>query len=222
MGSTPEGLRASLTAYVAALHQAYLDGVRDVTPAEAARLPLCREPFTVAIVGTRHLHVIALVDRLPEPTGPEVVIEDSLPGMQWSVRFFDPVVLPSLAVISEPDGPDPQAVREALGIASVLYHLALPPGSGLTPHHALHAGTGLVHAHLVRDREYTRIREAFPDHHRLIAQMRSADEIGLDIATSALAQVLIDASAGDTRLRFEVTSSEEARKTVLTHVGGST
>lgn len=219
MGSTPEGLRASLAAYVAAMHRAYLDGATDTTPAEKARLPLCREPFTVAVVGTRHLHVIGLVDRLPEPTGQEVVIEDSLPDMHWSVRFFDPVVLPSLAAITEPDGPDPQSVRDALGISSVLYHLALPPGSGLTAHHALHAGTGLVHAHLVRDREYGRIREAFPDHVRVVAQMRSADEIGLDIATAALAQVLIDAREGDTRLLFEETSSEDARKAVLARIG---
>lgn len=143
----PEAMRQAMAAYVRAIHQAYLDAALLLPPAEQARMPLmAAERLTVAAVGARVLHVIGTTEALPRPQGPEVEIVDDLPDtdMRWTVRFFDPVVLPELGLINESDGPDQEAVRRALGLRTVLYHLAVPPGASLTSHHAMHAGTGQI------------------------------------------------------------------------------
>jgi hypothetical protein len=177
----PEAMRQAMADYVRALHQAYLDAVITLPPADRARLPLvAANRITVAAVGARNLHVIGTVEALPAPAGPEVEMVDELDDLAWTLRFFDPVVVPAIGIIDESDAPAYDDVRRALGIRTVVYHLAVPPGGSLTSHHALHAGTGLA--------------------------MQGADIAGLQHAQVLLAQAIApglelpsDASAADVR-----------------------
>lgn len=168
-------MRSAMADYVRAVHQAYIDASEPLPPGDRARLPLFGDvPFTVIAAGTRYLHVLGTTDRLPDPIGPEVRIEDSLEGLTWSLRFYDPVVAPGLGLIDEGEAPRPEQVRETLGVRSVLYHLSVPPGGGLTPHHAQHAGTGLAHSHAAADRDFTTMAGLQPKAGELIAEMHAA------------------------------------------------
>ena len=40
----------------------------------------------------RYLHILATMQPLPAPQGPEVELHDAAGPLQWRVRFFDPVV----------------------------------------------------------------------------------------------------------------------------------
>ena len=51
---------------------------------------------------------------------------------------------PALGLIDESEGPASEKVRGALGVATVVYHVVAQPGSGLSPHHAGHVGSGLA------------------------------------------------------------------------------
>ena len=129
----PEAMRQAMADYVRALHQAYLDAVITLPPADRARLPLvAANRITVAAVGARNLHVIGTVEALPAPAGPEVEMVDELDDLAWTLRFFDPVVVPAIGIIDESDAPAYDDVRRALGIRTVVYHLAVPPGGSLT------------------------------------------------------------------------------------------
>ena len=155
-------------------------------------MPLLQaQSLTVAAVGTRYLHVIGTTDPLPAPIGPEVGIDDHLDDIEWTLRFFDPVVAPGLGLIDETEAPAPDQVRHTLGIRSVVYHLTVPPGSGLTPHHALHAGTGLSHAHAAADRDFSTLTGLLPGQGPLIAEMYSAYVNGLPQAHRLLAIELV-------------------------------
>jgi len=190
----PEDARAQLRDFVLALHQAYLDAARLLAPGERAALPLlAAEQVTVVVAAARHLHVIATTDRLPAPRGQEVLQTDELDDLRWSVRFYDPVVLPELGLIGEPEGPDPAQVRRVLGIGAVLYHLSVAPGGGLSAHHALHTGTGLAneHAALVRDGES--LRALFRCREDLVGEFVIAERHGLHHSLRLLAGAL----AGD-------------------------
>lgn len=144
----PEALRAALAGFVRALHRSYLDVGDQLAPADRARLPLVAAGrVTVAAVATTHLHVVAATQDQAAPVGPELEVDDALPGLAWSLRFVDPVVLPALGLVDESAGPRPDEVRRLLGLDSHVYHLVVPPGGRLTGHHATHAGTGLAHAH---------------------------------------------------------------------------
>lgn len=147
-GSGPEDLRRGFAAYVAALHEAYLDAVGGPEAAAAAELPLGREPFTVAIVGGPGMHVLATRDPLPAEQAHEQPLHGELGPLHWTVRFFDPTVVERLADLV-PAGVEPSShVRDVLGLTTTLYHLVLGPDSALSPHHAMHAGSGLAGAHL--------------------------------------------------------------------------
>ncbi len=173
--TSPEQMRTAMAEYVRGLHRAYLDASAPLAPADRARLPLLQaQRLTVAAVGTRYLHVIATTEVLPAPVGPEVGIDDALDDLSWTLRFFDPVVAPGLGLIDEAAEPRPDQVRHTLGIRSVTYHLTVPPGSGLTPHHALHAGTGLAHSHAAAHRDFTTLAGLLPDQGPLIAEMHAA------------------------------------------------
>ena len=214
MAASPEALREALAGYVRALHQAYLDAAAELPPLRRHRLPLLDSTaFTVAIVGTRHLHLLASLDHFPEPVGPEVAIAEHLPDMNWTTRFYDPLILPALGQIDESDNAEPASVRRVLGASTVLYHLVLPPGSGLTAHHAMHAGTGLANSHMTRERDYERIAQAYANHPSVVDDMRNADDCGLEVAVTALAQVLL-AERGVV-LPIEGTSADAARHALL-------
>lgn len=186
-GTTPEDMRQAMADYVRALHQAYLDAVATLPPAERARLPLVAAgDVTVAAAGVRSLHVIGTVETLPAPQGPEVEIRDCVDDLAWTLRFFDPVVAPALGIIDESAGPNYDEVRRALGIRTVAYHLAVPPGGSLTSHHALHAGTGLAHSHAAAARDFDALRAHAPGREALVDEMQGASIAGL-----ARSQVLL-------------------------------
>lgn len=173
--ASPEQMRSAMAEYVRAIHQAYLDSAGTLPPADRARLPLFSpEPFTVVVVGTRYLHVLATTEALPAPVGQEVSLDDSLDDLQWTLRFYDPVVSPGLGLIDEQAGPAPELVRETLGIRSVLYHLSVPPGGGLSAHHAQHAGTGLAHSQSAADRDFTTLAQLQPSQGMLVSEMYRA------------------------------------------------
>lgn len=214
-------MRQAMADYVRALHQAYVDAVQTLPAAERARLPLVSAgQVTVAAAGVRHLHVIGTVEELPAPRGPEVELTDSLDDVAWTLRFFDPVVVPGLGLIDESSGPDHDEVRRALGIRTVVYHLAVPPGSSLTAHHALHAGTGLAHAHAAAARDFDAMRAHAPGRESIVDEMQGAHVAGLDRAQAALALALTPDLADIT---VEPPSDPaEVRRRVLQHLRGTT
>jgi len=214
----PEQMRTAMADYVRAAHRAYVDAADALPPGDRARLPLFTdEPFTVIAAGTRYLHVLATTDPLPLPEGPEVAIDDELAGLKWSVRFFDPVVSPGLGLIDETEGPQPQQVRQTLGVRSVMYHLSVPPGSGLTPHHAQHAGTGLAHSQAAADRDFTTLTQLVPNQGSLVAEMYSAHVNEMPNALRLLANELV----GHTAVSVDISDLDEIRRLALTTLRGS-
>lgn len=212
----PEAMRQAMADYVRALHQSYVDAVVTLPPAERARLPLIDAGrITVAAVGVRNLHVIGTTEALPVPTGPEVEIEDRLDDLEWTLRFFDPVVVPGIGMIDEAEGPAYDEVRRALGIRTVAYHLAVPPGGTLTSHHALHAGTGLAHSHAAVARDFDAIRAYAPGRESLVDEMQGATIAGLSRAQVLLAQAV----APRLQLPLE-TSPADTRRALLEAVRG--
>lgn len=185
-------MRTAMAAYVRGLHEAYLDAARLLPPGDRGRLPLVRAGhFSVAAVGVRVLHVIGTADPLPAPQGPEIALEDSLEDLSWTVRFFDPVIIPSLGLIDETDRPAFDEVRRELGMRTVLYHLAVPPGSSLTPHHAAHGGTGLAHGHAAADRDFEALRAYAPGREALVDEWHGAYVASLPRAQALLARQLV-------------------------------
>ena len=109
-------------------------------------------------MGARNLHLLATREGLGPLRGQEVAVDGSLPGLDWTLRFYDPVVAPALGLISEDAGPAFAEVRGALGVTTVVYHVVAQPGSGLTPHHAGHVGAGLASGHTAAARDFETIR----------------------------------------------------------------
>lgn len=220
-GASPEGMREAMAAYVRALHQAYVDAVMTLPPGDRARLPLIAAGhITVAAVGVRNLHVIGTVEALPAPRGPEVEMRDSIDDLSWALRFFDPVVVPALGVIDESHGAAHDDVRGALGIRTVAYHLAVPPGGSLTSHHALHAGTGLAHSHASAARDFDALRAHAPGREGLVDEMQGASLSGLPRAQVLLAQAIAPGLLG---LAIDPPSDpEETRRYLLRHLREST
>lgn len=214
MAGSPEQMRAAMADYVRAVHQAYLDAADALPPADRARLPLFTdEPFTVVAAGTRYLHVLGTTEQLPAPAGPEVSIEDSLDDLHWTLRFFDPVVSPGLGLIDETENAQPQQVRETLGVRSVLYHLSVPPGGGLTAHHAQHAGTGLAHSQAAADRDFTSLANLSPRKGPLVAEMYAAHVNQMPTALRLLANEFL----GEPAISVEVIDMNEIRRQTLEH-----
>jgi hypothetical protein len=181
-------MRAAMADFVAAVHEAYLAQARLLPPAERARLPLLEAArLSVAAAGARNLHVVATQERFPAPVGQEVELAGQADGLAWSLRFFDPVVLPVLGLVAEASGPDPEEVRRVLGIRTYLYHLVVEPGSELTPHHATHAGTGLASAHATAARDLEAIRAHAPGRQQLVDELAGAAVAGLVRAQALLA-----------------------------------
>jgi hypothetical protein len=105
MTPTPETMRQAMLDYVHTVHQAYLSQADLQAPAIRGRMSLLGKPFTVVAVGVQNLHVIATREPLPAPRGQEVEVGDNLADLDWTVRFYDPVVLPALGMIDESAGP---------------------------------------------------------------------------------------------------------------------
>ena len=112
----PERMRAAVADYVTGLHRAYLAQADTFPPAVRGAMPLLTGgPLQVAAVGARNLHMLATREGLGPLRGQEVAVEGSLPGLDWTLRFYDPVVVPALGLISEADGPAYAEVRGGAG-----------------------------------------------------------------------------------------------------------
>lgn len=222
MSAGPEAMRGAMADYVEAVHRAYLEVARLQPPAVRGRMPLLEGPFTVVAAGVRNLHVIATREPLPAPRGPEVELEGELEGLAWTVRFYDPVVLPSLGLIDEGAGPAGEQVRRALGLATHLYHLVVRPGAELGAHHAGHAGAGLANAHVAAARDFETIRAHVPGREGLVDEMEGAARAGLSRAQALLAREIVP---GDETVAALVAGGVpdpvEVRRAVLAAVRGS-
>lgn len=185
----PEAMRAAMAGYVRAVHEAYEAQLALQAPAIRGRMALgTGEPFTVIAAGVQNLHVIATRETLATPRGPEVEMEEELGSLRWTLRFYDPVVLPALGLVDESKGPAGEQVRRALGIATYLYHLVVQPGAELSDHQATHAGAGLASAHAAASRDFEEIRaRAGAARLPLVDEMEGAEVAGLPRAHGLLA-----------------------------------
>lgn len=214
--ASPESMRSAMAEYVAAAHRAYLDAAEGLTPGERGRLPLVSAGrFTVVAVGTRYLHVIATMDELPAPSGPEVSVPGAEGDLAWTLRFFDPVVVPALGLVDEAQAPAGRQVRDLLGLSRIVYHLTVPPGGGLTPHHALHSGTGLAHSHAAASRDYDSIAALLPQSFALVSEMRAADAADMSASVVLLARHLQPHAPSIQALDPATAGSHDARRLLL-------
>jgi hypothetical protein len=128
-------MRAAVAHYVAEIHRAYLAQALTFPPRVRGQLALLAPGrLTVTAVAARNLHILATREELGPVRGPEVEEAGSAGELDWTVRFFDPVVLPGLALIDEAGGPAFAEVRRELGIGTVIYHIAAEAAAGLTGH----------------------------------------------------------------------------------------
>src|ERR1700759_5447553 len=102
----PQNMRAAVARYVEEIHRAYLAQALTFPAAVRGGMPLLAPgPLTGAAGGGRNLHLLATRDSLGPVRGPEVEVPGSLDGLSWTLRFYDPVVLPSLALVDESSSP---------------------------------------------------------------------------------------------------------------------
>ncbi len=216
---SPEAMRQAMADYVTALHQAYADAASQLPPGERARLPLLDgTDLTVLAVGTRYLHLLATAEALPPPTGQEVEMTGSLPGLSWRLRFFDPVVLPALGLVDESDAPQPARVRDALGVRTSRYHLTVSPGGGLSAHHALHAGTGLAHSQAAAVRDLDAIAALLPSRIDLVDELRGATVAGLPRAQLLLARAIAPTDEALQEMSLASAEPDRVRRALLAAV----
>ena len=219
--ASPEAMRTAMAEYVRAVHQAYLDASAPLSPGDRARLPLVSAgEVTVLAVGARNLHVLATTEQLPAPRGQEVELDDAIDDLRWRLRFFDPVVVPALGLIDESDAAQPDRVRDVLGVRTVVYHLSVPPGGGLTAHHAMHAGTGLAHTHAAAVRDYDTIASEAPAAADLVQEMRGADIAGLPRAVLLLAREIAPDSDDLAAMSLTAPEPSTIRRTLLASLRG--
>ena len=220
-GSRPEDMRQAMADYVATVHQAYLSQATLQPPGVQGRMSLLAGPFTVIAAGVGNLHVIATRETLAAPTGPEVAMEAELEPLAWTLRFYDPVVLPALGLIDESGGPAGGQVRRALGVTTYLYHLVVQPGGQLTGHHAGHAGSGLANAHVAEARDFDAIRAHAKGRESLVDEMEGAALAGLVRAQALLAREIVPWDDEIGRLAQATDAgADEIRRSLLEAVRG--
>ena len=220
----PEQMREAVARYVEEIHRAYVAQALTFPAAVRGRMPLLAPgPLTVAAVGARNLHVLATRDSLGPVRGPEVELAGSVEGLSWTVRFFNPVVLPELSLIDESEGPAFGEVRHALGVSTVVYHFVASPGSGLSAHNAAHVGTGLAGGHSAAARDFETIRSRVRGREELVDEMAGAAAAGLIRAHAMLAAALMPRNAALSALAAEARPDPDAvRRELLAAVGGRT
>ena len=220
----PEQMRTAVARYVEEIHRAYVAQALTFPAAVRGRMPLLAPgPLTVAAVGARNLHVLATRDSLGPVRGPEVELAGSVEGLSWTVRFFDPVVLPELSLIDESEGPAFGEVRHALGVSTVVYHFVASPGSGLSAHNAAHVGTGLAGGHSAAARDFETIRSRVRGREELVDEMAGAAAAGLVRAHAMLAAAIVPRNAALSALAAEARPDPDAvRRELLAAVGGRT
>jgi hypothetical protein len=220
----PERMRAAVAEYVTALHSAYLAQADTFPPAVRGAMPLLTGgELHVAAVGTRNLHLLATREGLGPLRGQEVALDGELPGLTWTLRFYDPVVTPALGLIEEREAPAYAEVRNALGVTTVVYHVVAQPGSGLTPHHAGHVGSGLAAGHTAAARDFETIRSRLKGREGLVDELIGAAHAGLPRAQALLARAIAPRDPGVAALAESGTPDpDEVRKALLASVGGRT
>ena len=217
-------MREAVAHYVAEIHRAYLAQAMTFPAAVRGGMPLLAPgPLTVAAVGVRNLHLLATRDLLGPVRGPEVEVPGSVKGLSWTLRFFDPVVLPSLALVDESSEPAFAEVRHALGVTTVVYHFVASPGSGLSAHNAAHVGTGLAGGHSAVARDFETIRSRVRGREDLVDEMAGAAAAGLVRAHALLASAIAPRNASLSALAGEPRPDPDAvRRELLAAVGGRT
>ncbi|HEV7205405.1 MAG TPA: hypothetical protein VGN18_12410 [Jatrophihabitans sp.] len=219
---TPEQLRAAVAGYVHEIHRAYVDQAMTFTAGGRGRMPLlAAERFTVAAVGARKLHLLATTESLGPLQEPEVALDGEYRGLSWQLRFFDPVVVPALALVDESQGPAFDEVRRALGIGTVIYHFVAGEGAGLTAHNATHVGTGLANGHSSIARDFDTIRSRARGREALVDELAGAARAGLPRAQALLAKAIAPHNIELARAcDAEPPDPDEIRKALLAGVGG--
>lgn len=218
----PLDMRSAVAEYVTALHRSYLAQADTFPPAVRGRMPLLAGgPLTVAAVGARNLHLLATREALGPLRGQEVSVDGSLPGLEWSLRFYDPVVTPALGLVDESEGPAYAEVKHALGVTTVAYHVVAQPGSGLTPHHAGHVGSGLAAQHSAAARDFETIRSRLRGREGLVDELVGAASAGLPRAQALLARAIAPHNAAVLALADTLDPDpDDVRKALLESVGG--
>lgn len=218
----PEAMRTAVAEYVTALHRAYLAQADTFPPAVRGGMPLLAGGrVTVAAVGARNLHLLATRESLGPLRGQEVELAGSLPGLDWALRFYDPVVAPALGLVDESAGPAYAEVRHALGVTTTAYHVVAQPGSGLTPHHAGHVGSGLAAGHSAAARDFETIRSRVRGREGLVDEMAGAAAAGLARAHALLARAIAPRDAAVAALADDPAPDPDAvRRALLASVGG--
>jgi hypothetical protein len=224
----PEDMRQAVAGYVQEIHRAYVDQAATFPPAVRGAMPLMSaRRLTVAAVGTRNLHLLATEEDLGPLQGPEVAIESEIGGVAWTLRFYDSVVLPELALVDETERPGFEEVKRALGIGTVIYHFIAEPGAGLSGHQASHVGTGLANGHSAVRRDFDTIRSRARGREALVDEMAGAAAAGLPRAHALLART-ISPHNEEVRIACETYDSggrpdpDVVRKALLQAVGGRT
>ena len=217
-------MREAVARYVEEIHRAYVAQAMTFPAAVRGRMPLLAPgPLTVAAVGARNLHVLATRDSLGPVREPEVELAGSVEGLSWTLRFFDPVVLPELSLIDESSGPAFGEVRHALGVSTVVYHFVASPGSGLSAHNAAHVGTGLAGGHSAAARDFETIRSRARGREDLVDEMAGAAAAGLVRAHAMLAAAVMPHNAALSELAGQARPDPDAvRHELLAAVGGRT
>jgi hypothetical protein len=225
----PMEMRRAVAQYVEGIHRAYLTQAATFPPAVQGRLPLVAAGrVTVAAVGARNLHVLATTESLGPLRGQEVELPGELDAITWTVRFYDPVVVPALGLIDESAGPRSAEVRGALGISTVVYHLITQPGNGLSPHHAGHVGSGLASAHSSAARDFESLRARARGREALVDEMEGAAVAGLARAQVLLARAIapynaaVGAAADASLAPGAAPDPDGVRRVLLEALGGRT
>lgn len=218
----PQMMRTAVSRYVEEIHRCYLAQAETFPPAVRGRMPLLAAGrCQVAAVGARNLHILATTEALGPVREPEVEVPGELPGLAWTLRFYDPVVTPALGLVEESAGPAFGEIRRVLGVTTVLYHLVAQPGSGLTGHHASHVGTGLANGHSAAARDFEAIRHRLRGHEDLVDELVGASVAGLRRAQALLAHELAPRDATLAGLATQPAPDPDAvRKALLSSVGG--
>lgn len=218
----PLDMRAAVAEYVTALHRSYLAQADTFPPAVRGAMPLLAGgPITVAAVGARNLHLLATREPLGPLRGQEVSLVGELPGLEWSLRFYDPVVTPALGLIDEMTAPAYAEVKHALGVSTAVYHVVAQPGSGLTPHHGGHVGAGLASRHSAAARDFETIRSRVRGREGLVDELVGAATAGLPRAQALLARAIAPRDEAVASLASRPDPDpDEVRKALLASVGG--
>jgi hypothetical protein len=222
----PEDMRRAVAGYVAAIHRSYLAQADTFPPAVRGAMPLLTAgSFSVAAAAARNLHLIATTESLGPARGQEVELAASDDGLTWTVRFFDPVVLPELGLVDEStQTPAFAEVRRLLGVGTVLYHLIASPGSTFSTHNASHVGTGLASGHTAAARDFEAIRERARGREDLVDELAGAAAAGLRRAQALLAAAIAPRDAALQRLAAAdpAPDPDEVRGALLASMGGRT